>query len=230
MANKTTAARARAAKEDPKPSAATAATASETAGADTIEAAIDAGIGEAVAGRRPLPTPEAEAAAAIAEAPVNPIPGSGTLDDRGPLETRFEGLSKAEITALNAYLAAMPAADLELFRAKLAEASIDPVASQGALDDRDRWSEGVARTAMRLQGALTALSQGRALPPVAELDAQMELDPEKGPWLKIRATRDGHRRAGRAWSTAAAFVSEKDLTAEQIVQLTEDPSLIVEEL
>ncbi|WP_164919482.1 hypothetical protein [Hansschlegelia zhihuaiae] len=201
-------------------------------GGDTLEGAIDRSIGEALAGRRPLPTPAAEAATAIAEAPVNPLPGSGFLDDPRPLEARFEGLSNAEILSLNARLALLPAADLELFRAELAQAPIDPVRGQGTLegDDHRRWLDTTVRTAGRLWGGLRALSEGRALPPVTELDAQFALDPDKGPWLRIRATREGHRRAGRAWSTAAAFVSAGDLTDADIAALQADPAIIVEDV
>lgn len=48
--------------------------------------------------------------------------------------------------------------------------------------------------------------------------------------LKVRSTREGHRRAGRAWSTAAMDVAIADFTPAQLEQLLGDPTLIVESI
>lgn len=41
--------------------------------------------------------------------------------------------------------------------------------------------------------------------------------------FEIRALRDGHRRAGRAWSTSPAMVPASELTQAQIEALEADP-------
>jgi hypothetical protein len=46
--------------------------------------------------------------------------------------------------------------------------------------------------------------------------------------LTIRALSDGHRRAGRAWSSARETVSANEFTPAQIEALEADPHLVVE--
>lgn len=203
-----------------------AAAADTVVGGDTLVGGDN--VRETPPGSPPRLGPTDEAARAIARAPIDPRPGSGSLDDR-PVTGGYVPLSLDEIAALDAHLALLPAHELEVFRAGLAQAPIDPTKGQGTLDG-DRRFETTVRTIGRLHGALAALAGGRAVPPVAELDARFELDPEMGPWLGVRATREGHRRAGRAWSTAATFVSERDLTSEQIEQLRADPAILIEDV
>ena len=45
--------------------------------------------------------------------------------------------------------------------------------------------------------------------------------------LKVAATRDGWRRAGRAWTKEPQTVDASDFTSEQIEQLKADPNIIV---
>lgn len=43
--------------------------------------------------------------------------------------------------------------------------------------------------------------------------------------LRVTATRDGYRRAGRAWSTEPTFVREGELDKAQIEALQADPQI-----
>lgn len=188
---------------------------------------IDAGIADAVAGRRPLPTPGAEAAAAIAEAPIDPRPGSGSLDER-PFETAFEGLTTAEIAALNAHIALFSPDHLLSFRSWLVNAPINPVKGQGSLDGSRPGT--VSELGLRLAGEDHLLPgiplESRALRP---MPVRNRIEPF-ATHIRVRSTREGHRRAGRAWSTAAVDVAIEDFTNAQLEQLQGDPTLIVESI
>ncbi|MBI2313580.1 MAG: hypothetical protein HYU77_13855 [Betaproteobacteria bacterium] len=48
--------------------------------------------------------------------------------------------------------------------------------------------------------------------------------------LKIKAQKDGFRRAGRAWSAAGEVVDSKDFTPQQIAALGAEPMLEVSEV
>jgi len=43
----------------------------------------------------------------------------------------------------------------------------------------------------------------------------------------VKATRDGFRRGGRAWTTAETRVSRKDFTSEQWAAIEAEPLLLV---
>lgn len=47
--------------------------------------------------------------------------------------------------------------------------------------------------------------------------------------LKVTATRDGFRRAGRAWPAAGVVIDTKDFTSAQIAALKGEPMLEVSE-
>lgn len=190
-----------------------------------VDQQINSGIADALAGRRDLPTPEAEAGAAIAEASIDPRPGAGTLD--GGFETRFEPLTAAEIAVLNAQMALLSASDLAAFRGFLAEPPIDPLRGQGSLDDRrpiaDRLNVGPA--------AFLESRAARPMPPGLNEDRGWTfgpggLDPDKD-YIEVKASRDGHRRAGRRWSTTPVMVEVDALSSEDLQQLIADPSLTV---
>lgn len=48
--------------------------------------------------------------------------------------------------------------------------------------------------------------------------------------LSVQASRDGFRRAGRAWSKEETVVPLNELTEEQIEQLKDEPALTVTEV
>jgi len=50
---------------------------------------------------------------------------------------------------------------------------------------------------------------------------------EKATHLSVRATRDGFRRAGRAWPAEETTVPLKDFTDEQVAALEAEPLLTV---
>jgi hypothetical protein len=155
----------------------------------------------------------------VADAPVDPRPGSGRLDE----PASFRPLTEAEVAALNAQLALLPAVDVDLFRAMLAQAPIDPLRGQGTLDDRAGRALDELRArlyAVPLDGTRQAFA-GRLREAIAPRDFD-------GPGLRVLAKRDGHRRAGRAWSTAPALVPVSDFSDAQLEQLEADPGLIVE--
>lgn len=50
------------------------------------------------------------------------------------------------------------------------------------------------------------------------------------PKLKVTASRDGFRRAGRAWPAAGAVIDPKDFTPEQLAALKAEPMLEISEI
>lgn len=67
-------------------------------------------------------------------------------------------------------------------------------------------------------------------PPTTEGAAGAPAAPRAGARLRIRAQRDGYRRAGRAWSRSAVELPADELTAQQLAALEADPRITVERL